>query len=126
MEDFQSQFEQTKSKPLDPEDESFESLITIAQKSAKGGGKKKDKLLEKAEIDKLFNRRVDEIQTEVSKKEMQEKGMEKPVTKDGLIKFEDYGAKLQMMDTALFLFGMKLYRQEGSVEFYDADFANTL
>lgn len=31
-----------------------------------------------------------------------------------------------MMDTALFLFGMKLYRQDKSIEFYDADFANTI
>lgn len=30
------------------------------------------------------------------------------------------------MDTALFLFGMKLHRQDGSVEFFDADFSNTL
>lgn len=31
-----------------------------------------------------------------------------------------------MMDTALFLFGMKLHRQVGSIEFYDADFSNTI
>ena len=31
-----------------------------------------------------------------------------------------------MMDTALFLFGMKLHRQEGSIEFFDADFSNTI
>lgn len=31
-----------------------------------------------------------------------------------------------MMDTALYLFGMKLYRQEGSIEFFDADFMNTI
>lgn len=31
-----------------------------------------------------------------------------------------------MMDTALFLFGMKLHRQVGSVEFFDADLANTI
>lgn len=30
------------------------------------------------------------------------------------------------MDTALFLFGMKLHSQIGSIEFYDADFANTI
>jgi hypothetical protein len=125
MEDFQAQFEKKGSR-VDPEDESFESLITIAQKGQKTSAGSKKQLLEKAEIDKLFKRRVDEIQSEVSKKEMQEKGMERPVQKDGLIKFENYESKLEMMDTALFLFGMKLYRQEGSVEFFDADFANTL
>lgn len=31
-----------------------------------------------------------------------------------------------MMDTALFLFGMKLYRQDKSIEFFDADFSNTI
>lgn len=30
------------------------------------------------------------------------------------------------MDTSLFLFGMKLHRQVGSIEFFDADFSNTL
>ncbi len=31
-----------------------------------------------------------------------------------------------MMDTALYLFGMKLYRQKNSIEFFDADFMNTI
>jgi hypothetical protein len=31
-----------------------------------------------------------------------------------------------MMDTALYLFGMKLYRQKDSIEFFDADFMNTI
>ena len=31
-----------------------------------------------------------------------------------------------MMDEPLFLFGMKLHDMPGSVEFYDADFCNTL
>ena len=30
------------------------------------------------------------------------------------------------MDTALYLFGMKLYRQKDSIEFFDADFMNTI
>ena len=30
------------------------------------------------------------------------------------------------MDTALFLFGLKLHKQEGHVKFYDADFLNTI
>ena len=40
--------------------------------------------------------------------------------------FKDYESKLRMMDTALFLFGLKLHRQEGHVKFHDADFLNTL
>jgi hypothetical protein len=43
------------------------------------------------------------------RKEMLKK-MEEPVTQDVLIKFKDYRSKLKMMDTALYLFGMKLYR----------------
>ena len=31
-----------------------------------------------------------------------------------------------MMDTALYLFGLKLYRQQESIEFFDADFMNTI
>ena len=31
-----------------------------------------------------------------------------------------------MMDTALFLFGLKLHRQEDHIKFYDADFLNTI
>lgn len=46
--------------------------------------------------------------------------------KRGLVKFKNYEDKLKFMDTALFLFGMKLHRMNGNVNFYDADFANTL
>ena len=53
-------------------------------------------------------------------------GLEKPITRTAFIKFKDYESKLQMMDTALFLFGMKLHQQVGSVAFNDADFSNTL
>ena len=31
-----------------------------------------------------------------------------------------------MMNTPLFLFGMKLFRQTGHLEFFDADFCNTI
>lgn len=51
--------------------------------------------------------------------------MDKPITRNGFIKFADYNQKLNFMDTALYLFGMKLYNQVGSIEFYDADFSNT-
>lgn len=42
------------------------------------------------------------------------------------MKFESFESKIKFMDTALFLFGMKLHRQERSIEFFDADFSNTL
>ena len=42
------------------------------------------------------------------------------------MKFDNYEDKLKMMDTALFLFGMKLHRQHGNIEFFDADFSNTI
>ena len=40
--------------------------------------------------------------------------------------FKDRESKLKMMNTPLFLFGMKLFRQEGHMEFFDADFCNTV
>lgn len=40
--------------------------------------------------------------------------------------FEDRLSKLKMMSTPLFLFGMKLFRQVGHLEFFDADFCNSL
>jgi hypothetical protein len=52
--------------------------------------------------------------------------LERPIKRDAFIKFKSYESKLEMMDTALFLFGMKLHNQQGSIEFYDADFCNTL
>ena len=48
------------------------------------------------------------------------------VTRNGFIRFADYQSKLRMMDTAMFLFGLKLHRQEGHIKFYDADFLNSL
>jgi hypothetical protein len=52
--------------------------------------------------------------------------LEKPITREGFLKFDSYESKLEMMDTALFLFGMKLHNQVGSVEFFDSDFCNTI
>ena len=48
------------------------------------------------------------------------------IARTGFIVFDDYLSKLKMMSTPLFLFGMKLYRQLGSIEFFDADFCTTL
>ena len=51
MDDFQSKFDSKKQQPIIPEDESFESLITIAQKEKSKKTPKNESLLEKAEID---------------------------------------------------------------------------
>ena len=48
------------------------------------------------------------------------------MARSGFIKFSDYHTKLKMMAHPLFLFGMKLYDMPGAVEFFDADFCNTL
>ena len=53
-------------------------------------------------------------------------GLDKPVARSGCIVFEDYLTKLKMMDHCMFLFGLKLNEMPGTVEFYDADFCNTL
>ena len=61
-----------------------------------------------------------EFDSEQRKKERDKFGLEKPIRRKGFLKFASYKSKLRMMDTALFLFGMKLHRQEGSIEFFDA------
>lgn len=57
---------------------------------------------------------------------MERTRLEVPVIRQGFIKFKNYADKLRMMDTALFLFGLKLHQQEGHIQFYDADFLNTI
>ena len=66
------------------------------------------------------------MQQEFKKKERQTLGLEKPVSRTGFLRYNSYESKLRMMDTALFLFGMKLHKQIGSIEFFDADFSNTI
>jgi hypothetical protein len=53
-------------------------------------------------------------------------GLDKTVSRSGFITFNDYLPKLKMMDHPLFLFGLKLYEMPQAVEFFDADFCNTL
>lgn len=53
-------------------------------------------------------------------------GLDEPVLRSGFLTFGDYQQKLRMMDHPLFLFGMKLYDMPEAVEFFDADFCNTL
>ena len=74
----------------------------------------------------LDSKRKSELQQEFKKKDRQTLGLDKPVSRTGFLRFNSYESKLRMMDTALFLFGMKLHRQIGSIEFFDADFSNTI
>jgi hypothetical protein len=48
------------------------------------------------------------------------------VSRSGFVIFDDYLTKLKMMDHPLFLFGLKMHDMQGAVEFFDADFCNTL
>ena len=51
-----------------------------------------------------------EFDNEQKKKEKEKFGLEKPLQRWGFLKFADYKSKLRMMDTALFLFGMKMHQ----------------
>lgn len=53
-------------------------------------------------------RKVD-IVNEIKRKEKTDMGLEKPIQRSGFMKYQNYEDKLKMMDTALFLFGMKLH-----------------
>lgn len=72
----------------------------------------------------LDQKRQAQVQTE--NKDMERSHLEKAVHRKGFIRFSDYTSKLKMMDTALFLFGLKMHKQEGHVKFYDADFLNVV
>jgi len=53
-------------------------------------------------------------------------GLDKQVSRTGFLVLDSYETKLKIMDHPLFLFGLKLHEMHGSVEFFDADFCNTL
>ena len=75
--------------------------------------------------EELFDqKRQAKIKTET--KDIERLHLKKPVTRKGFIRFADYSSKLRMMDSAMFIFGLKLHRQEDHVKFYDADFLNTI
>jgi hypothetical protein len=48
------------------------------------------------------------------------------VSRSGFLWFDSYLTKLKMMDHPLFLFGLKLHDMPSAIEFFDADFCNTL
>ena len=62
----------------------------------------------------------------IRERERELMGLDQPIYRSGFITFDDYETKLKMMDHPLFLFGLKLYDMPGTVEFFDADFCNTL
>jgi hypothetical protein len=62
----------------------------------------------------------------VRARERQILGLDREVVRSGFLTFDSYLSKLRMMDHPLFLFGLKLHGMEGAVEFFDADFCNTL
>lgn len=91
---------------INEDDESFESLMTIAD--GMKPPKESKQPLELVDQDKVLDtRRQAALQQEISKKERA--NLERPITRDAFIKFKSYESKLEMMDTALFLFGMKLH-----------------
>lgn len=104
------------------DEESFEVLLAMAETKSKASSK--EEKFDPSEI--LDQKRIAQVEQEISKKERNVLGLDKPIKRECFIKFKDYESKLQMMDTALFLFGMKLYRQDKSIEFFDADFSNTI
>lgn len=68
----------------------------------------------------------DAVIEDLKEKEIKFKGLDNQISRSGFIEFNSYLEKLKMMSTPLFLFGMKLFRQQGFVEFFDADFCNTI
>ena len=46
--------------------------------------------------------------------------------RSGFLVFNTYLEKLKLMNTPLFLFGMKLHQQKDHIKFFDADFCNTI
>ena len=78
------------------------------------------------EINLLDDKRMSDLTSEGKEKMKKMLKLEDNILKRGLLKFGKYEDKLKFMDTALFLFGMKLHRMSENINFFDADFANTL
>lgn len=53
-------------------------------------------------------------------------GLDRVIFRSGFMLLDDYHTKLRVMDHPMYLFGLKLYDMPNSVEFFDADFCNTL
>jgi hypothetical protein len=105
------------------EEASFEDLLKLCKEDL-NTPEISDKKEEKKRGRKPAN--VDRVVEDLKNKEKKMRGLDRQISRSGFIVFEDRISKLKMMQTPLFLFGMKLYRQEGHLEFFDADFCNTI
>lgn len=88
-----------------------------------------EKYIQALELEDLMSQtKLDEQRAAsyIRQRERELLGLDKQVNRSGFIRFDDYTTKLQMMDHPLFLFGLKLHEMKGSLEFFDADFCNTL
>jgi hypothetical protein len=95
-------------KKLDEKDDvTFENLMQIDNKLTKGASKKGQA---KRMLKLVDEKRMVSLKSELSQKNTERKGMDKAVGRTGFIKFKDYESKLKMMNTPLFLFGMKLHQ----------------
>jgi hypothetical protein len=110
----------------------FDEIMTVSSDYFTAGSsrvqhsEKYQQALEREEIlshTKLDNQRAAQY---VRARERELMGLDRTVSRSGFLIFDDYVTKLQMMDHPLFLFGLKLYDMSGAVEFFDADFCNTL
>lgn len=107
------------------EEASFEDLLDLAneglQEDAKGAEAKGTE-----ERNKKVSKAAAVVAEDLRRKERKVIGLDRQVNRAGFIVFKDRVSKLKMMNTPLFLFGMKLYHQIGHMEFFDADFCNTV
>lgn len=72
------------------------------------------------EDDKWYVQKLNEIDRRSQKKV----GLDNPIRIQGFMEFSDYYTKLKMMNSPMFLLGLKLFNS--SMEFYDADFCHVL
>lgn len=106
------------------EESSFEDLLKLCKEDLESAKESEETAEGKKKAKKSTN--VENVIEDLKKKERKMLGLDRQIQRSGFIVFEDRISKLQMMQTPLFLFGMKLFRQDGHLEFFDADFCNTI
>lgn len=111
----------------------FEEIMTINSDYFSAGtstrvqhSEKYMQALEREEL--LSSSKLDEQRAAqyVRHRERELLGLDRAVSRSGFLTFDSYVTKLKMMDHPLFLFGLKMHDMPGAVEFFDADFCNTL
>ena len=90
------------------EEASFDDLLKLCKEDLDTTAGDKDDPLEPKKKSKKGN--VDLVVEDLRKKEKKLLGLDRQVSRSGFLVFEDRLSKLRMMQTPLFLFGMKLYR----------------